>query len=722
MMGYIKGYFTKFIKVIFLITLLVVFFVTSLEVALAQSLERQHESQLEIVAQARLGNIIQLKLLDVATGEFKVLTLDQNLQSLSETQAKLALTRERSRKFTGKLELDLAELVSRLRSKEKLFSFKGVVPEIMIPVVVWARTYGAIPKVNRVGNIYEEDGKGKEEESLTVFKDFNLKMTESLRKFVDESTLGLVKYQSRYAPILILDVSLGLLSELEQRDDVQAIFLSRTYNSDLDVSAKAIGADAVWARGITGNGVKVAVVEDGAIYFEHRGLKDGIYCNASHPDIDAHSSGVAGIISGIFTGGSTTYKGIAHGAPALLSGNAVSYKDDDIIACTDWAMNNGARVINMSFGNKWAEDSLLVIDRYVDYIVRYKGVTVVTSAGNVEPNDQGSCFTAEDRNYVTSPGKGWNVITVGSYYDQDTVDTNDDQIDFVRNRFCYLNPSSPHRDLEKPEVVAPGIYINTTLCTNWDGCFLNATGTSFAAAHVTGCAALLMDRRDSLKYWPEPVRAVLMASAIKNFEEDSPPDSSDRYYAAGGIRCDLADDIVQGSNGMESHGTYSENNFPITYTFRAYRTQDVRAVVVWNSDTGPFDRPWETDVLNANLDLKVFGPNGSLVGSSSSHDNSYEIVQFTANSTGTYTAQVDALRFDGDYEYLGFAVWKSPPPEDCSITGCPNGKICCPPRTKCISGDTCPGPGPGPECLNDNDCPGEQICCGFECYSLPECP
>lgn len=691
-MNYMREIFIKLIKATSLITLLIAFFTINSEVAFAQSLERQHKSQIEIAAQARLDNVVQLKLLDTATGKFKVLTLDENLKPLSETQAKLALTREESKRFTGKLELDLAELVSRLRSKESFFSFKGVIPKIMIPVVVWAKINETIPKVNRISKISEMSRENNEGESVIVLKELNLRSTKSLRKFVDESTLGFVKYQSQYAPILILDVSLSLLTELEQRDDVQAIFLAHTYNSDLNNSVKAIGADEVWARGITGDGVKTAVVEKGGIYFDHVDLKNGIYCNKDHPNINTHATRVAGVIASM----NSRFKGVAHRVPALFSGNTIDYEESSIVACTDEAIRNKAHLINMSFGAPF-DSELKSIDRYVDYIVRTYGITVVTSAGNEIRDIPGSYIgtCSRENPYVGSPGRGWNVITVGNYNDNNTVDTDDDEIMKMSETdeendgtgSCYGNPSSPYGDLEKPEVVAPGTAIVST-CANGSNCFNNGTGTSIAAPHVTGCAALLMERKESLENSPESIRAVLMASAIKSFREDSPPDSSDRYYAAGGIRCDLADDIVRGFNGMESHGTYSENNFPITYTFRAYRTQDVRVVVAWNSDTGPFDRPWETDVLNANLDLKVFGPNGSLVGSSSSQANSYEIVQFTANSTGTYTAQVDALRFDGDDEYLGFAVWKSSPPQDCSIIGCPSGKICC--DFKCTSLPECP--------------------------------
>src|SRR6185503_10004072 len=103
----------------------------------------------------------------------------------------------------------------------------------------------------------------------------------------------------------------------------------------------AIDAPAVWGRGIIGCGVPVAVVEDDAIFFGHTYLADGPSCNRLEDSpIDSHASGVAGIIASTHP----SFQGVAPGA-SLLSGNAKSSKDADLIACTEWAIDNGARVI-----------------------------------------------------------------------------------------------------------------------------------------------------------------------------------------------------------------------------------------------------------------------------------------------------------------------------------------------------------------------------------------
>jgi hypothetical protein len=385
------------------------------------------------------------------------------------------------------------------------------------------------------------------------------------------------------------------------------------------------------------------VVEGDAIYYGHANLADGSYCNAlTDSAIDFHATGVAGVIASTHA----TYRGVAYGAPAVLSGNARSYGDADIIACTEWAINQGARVVNYSFGVN-STSSMVGLDRYVDYVVRNLAVTMVKSAGNIN----GTCFSPEYN--ISSPGKGWNIITVGNYNDGGTTGNSDD---VMSSSSCYGDPTSPHGDREKPEVSAPGSSITTTYCSSPSTCTGTASGTSFSAPHVVGCAALLMQRNTILQSWPESVKAVLMASAVVNLEGATRISDVD---GAGGIECDSADDVVRGASGGEQHTILSASSFPKTYTFTATAGQTVRVVIAWDSETSALSgtTPPATDTLKADLDLFIKSPSGSYITDSAKWDNSYEIVEFTAPQTGTYTAEIVSFRFEGTSEFLGFAWW-----------------------------------------------------------------
>lgn len=439
-------------------------------------------------------------------------------------------------------------------------------------------------------------------------------------------------YTSRYAPSIFAELPKSVITELENRADVDIIYISRVYEPELNSVAYTEKANVVWNRGITGSGITLAVVEDDGIEFANPYLADGSYYDSINKNIGYHATAIAGIIESTHS----TYKGIAYGAPALLSANSQDYSDASIVAATEWALDNGANIIS----NSWGVDTNLQIaarDRYLDHLVWDHYKTVVKSAGNRGTLDGD----------VTSPGLGYNMITVGAIDDKDTSSWSDD---VLASYSSYKDPISPNNDREKPEVVAVGTSVySTTTSSPWVGCVTGCSGTSYAAPSVAAEAALLMQRAPWLETWPETVKAVIMASAVHNIEGGS---RLSEYDGAGAIDASKADDTA--SNGRMAGNVLNAADFPKSYTFSASAGQKVRVVVNWDSHPDS-NHPPSTDPLESDLDLYIYDPSGNFVTSSTSWDNSYEIVEFTASATGTYEARVSAYRFDGSYEYVGFA-------------------------------------------------------------------
>jgi hypothetical protein len=334
-------------------------------------------------------------------------------------------------------------------------------------------------------------------------------------------------------------------------------------------------------------------------------------------------------------------------------------RQDDIDALI-WALDQGAEVVNASYG--WCPGTTQMddIDRAFDHYARARNRLFVVAAGNNMP--------ACPFDFVDSPAKGWNVLSVGAYNDHnDSNWSNDEMADFS----CWENPDSPNWDREKPEVVAPGVEIegiglNGQLVTDPD----QNSGTSFAAPQVTGLAALLTDRHSSLNTWPEASKAIIMASATHNIEGPTGiPSGQDLRDGAGGINAALADTVAQTRNFSDvdpcTHSCWwgigiSNTSFPVdTFLYRYFTANKgdfVRVAIAWWSHADcPSENNCNFDRLDTDLQLGVWDPDFQWVAWSASWDNNYELVEFVAPKTGTYRIVVYKERADEPSNYLGIA-------------------------------------------------------------------
>jgi subtilisin family serine protease len=132
------------------------------------------------------------------------------------------------------------------------------------------------------------------------------------------------------------------------------------------------------------------------------------------------------------------------------------------------------------------------------------GVVVVTAAGNrgferreSEPASFG------DYRYIsiTDPGNADGVITVGSTH----------RLLPHNYGVSYFSSRGPTGDgRRKPDLVAPGERIDSCALDNYFG---TMDGTSMAAPHVSGAAALLLARHRELIGRPRQVKEILCATA-----------------------------------------------------------------------------------------------------------------------------------------------------------------------------------------------------------------
>lgn len=495
-----------------------------------------------------------------------------------------------------------------------------------------------------------------------------------------------VDYVGAEAPVVYASLPAASIADLQARNDVAAIYEQAVNMDMLYSAARTSAAPWTWSRGITGSGTKVAVVEvpelcgtgGSAVATSNPYVSAAAYYRPGE-ETSTHATEVAGVIRSTHS----TDRGIAYEA-TILSANARTRRsiipgfESDVIAATDWAIESGADVINASFGTVCGDRSITSQDKYFDWVVWQKHKTVVVAAGNlsINPNKPSYCPEGLDwsryycpSNYnVSSPGKAYNVITVGSKDDKNTAeteaDTQDDQFSFFS---LYVDPETSSSNRLKPEVVAVGERINSTIPQSpWIG--EEVRGTSVAAPIVAGEAALMMQRADWLKFSPEAVKAGIMTTARwTSLRDDADPNqqASLDKMGVGGVDTTAADNsLINGRiQGLYLHeGDFDNGVYDIT--FEVTVPERIRVIIVWSSHP---NRIWITDWvrddrLESDFDLTVRAPDGQVFGSYADEAN-YEIVEFMAPMTGIYRARIHLSRWDESSmeERVGFAWYSGAP-------------------------------------------------------------
>ena len=319
---------------------------------------------------------------------------------------------------------------------------------------------------------------------------------------------GHVLNQYEEIHLLYIKIPINNLSRIKDLNGLN-VFPDTQYKGCTAQSVEIIKPSASWAAietqfgfAINGTGINISVIDTG-INKTHPDLwgkvlaeYDFVNSDTDATDDHGHGTHLAGIIAG--TGNeSISYAGVAPDAN-LLSAKVLdagmSGWGSDIIDGILWSVANDADVINLSIEpiSGGATNGTDALSLAIDWAVR-QGVTVIVAAGNNPGHYQ-----------VGPPGVANGAITVGATDDIDTIWSN--------------SSSGPSLDFRlKPDICAPGINIISCRASitlpfgnGGDDYYCEASGTSQAAAHVSGVAALLLQAHPS--WGPADVKAALLGT------------------------------------------------------------------------------------------------------------------------------------------------------------------------------------------------------------------
>ncbi len=364
-------------------------------------------------------------------------------------------------------------------------------------------TYEAV----RVYNMYKPLYDGKNTSGLNDEQKKQYKQFTEAKKFIDtelaEAKKELAEYEKLKGQLDALKTALG-------SGDFKAEDVAMYQTQDTEFNKLKTGIASAMTSGVPFNEIYDDVVSGYDSYktkvdfylntaFDPRTIVGDNYDNYSErfygnnnvsgPDA-SHGTHVAGIV-GADRDNDIGIKGVATDVQLMIlqvvpDGDE---RDKDVANAIRYATDNGAKIINMSFGKDFSPGK-----KYVDEAVQYaasKDVLLVHGAGNDHSNiDKEANFPHPYYESTATREPAW--LEVGAISSSGDI------------------ASFSNYGARKVDILAPGVKIYSTIP---DSGYANFNGTSMAAPVVAGIAAMIRS------YYPDMtavmVRKVIMDSAIK---------------------------------------------------------------------------------------------------------------------------------------------------------------------------------------------------------------
>lgn len=287
-----------------------------------------------------------------------------------------------------------------------------------------------------------------------------------------------------------------------------------------------VNSESAWNISQGSNSVKIAIV-DNAVFCGHNDLTTYAQRDVADNDNNAtppqystvdfgwsHGTHCAGLATadinngiGIASiGGNVELIGVKATPNSASSSGSVWYSYDGV----QWACQNGADVVSMSFGGSSASQSFQTL------INAYPGIVFLAAAGN------------DGATTPMYPGAYNNVICVGSVNSNDT-----------RSSFSNYNGSTPFVDIASPGGYSYGGLYSTVYTSNGNG-YDQMGGTSMATPFAAGLVGLMLSVNPALT--PAQIESCLINTGV-NINQGIGP-RIDAYAAMQCVQATLTGDPI----------------------------------------------------------------------------------------------------------------------------------------------------------------------------------
>jgi Subtilase family/Bacterial Ig domain/Putative Ig domain len=395
------------------------------------------------------------------------------------------------------------------------------------------------------------------------------------------------------------------------------------YRTTLNVNA-AISTGANLIRqtapyNLDGSGIKVGVWDGGPVRNTHQEFSTSrVVKKDSTATGDDHATHVAGTIgaSGAFVQGS------AKGMAPLVAIDSYEWTDD-YAEMTD----AGAATANDSFATKIPlsnhsyglnavtadmgryEKECNTLDALALSLPYY---LVFWAAGN----EQDTLTALGGYQSITYNGLSKNILTVGAGDDAVTTGNRD----ITKGTLAYFSSMGPCDDGRiKPDLVANGVNLNSSVATSDTAYDATYSGTSMATPNAAGSSTLLVQLY-SREFSGQRMRSSMLKALLIHTADDVGRPGPDYQYGWGYLNVKAAADLILAHKASLSvpkmvDDSISNASKTKTYSYKWDGISSLRATLCWTDPAGTAQTAANsrTPNLKHNLDLKITAPDGTTI-------------------------------------------------------------------------------------------------------------